>query len=307
MKKLVIITFMMLFALVLIACEEEKDPPIVIEEPVNSSKIYGYEYDLDAINDYELVWSDEFDYEGLPDDTKWGYDVGGHGWGNNELQYYTDSDNAHVSDGKLIIEAFKTDYPSTENRTNTWTSARLVTRNKGDWKWGRIEVRAMVPTGRGTWPAIWMLPTNWRYGQWPNSGEIDIMEHVGYDLNRIHGSIHTEAYNHSIRTQKGGSKTIPTATTEFHVYAVEWLPDQIRFLIDDEVYYTYNPFSLVTEPRNRHWPFDQEFHLLLNIAIGGDWGAAQGIDPTLEYAKMEVDYVRVYQSPTIQNLIRNVG
>ena len=299
--------FMVLFVFVLVACEDEKEPPEVIEDPVNTSKIYGYEYDINAIDDYELVWSDEFDYEGQPDETKWGYDVGGHGWGNNELQYYTDSGNASVSNGKLIIEAFKEDYPSIENRTNTWTSARLVTRNKGDWKWGRIEVRAMVPTGRGTWPAIWMLPTNWQYGQWPNSGEIDIMEHVGYDVNRIHGSIHTEAYNHIIRTQKGGSKTVPTATTEFHVYAIEWLPDQIRFLIDDVVYYTYNPFNFVAEPRNRHWPFDREFHLLLNIAIGGDWGGAQGIDPTLEYAKMEIDYVRVYQSPTIQNLVRNVG
>lgn len=298
MKKVIITLFISLLGISLSACDNTKEPPIY-EEPKEYSKIDGYVYDLESINDYELVWSDEFDYEGLPDDTKWGYDTGDHGWGNNELQNYTNDKNAFVNDGILTIEAIKDD-------AGKWTSARLVTRQKGDWKWGKIEVRAKLPTGRGTWPAIWMLPTNWQYGNWPNSGEIDIMEHVGYDQNRIHASIHTQAYNHKIGTQKGGSKVIPTASEDFHTYAVEWLPDKLIFSIDGEVYYTYDPFKFVSVPKNRHWPFDREFHLLINIAIGGDWGAAQGMDPNLDYAKMEVDFVRVYQSPTIQNLVRKI-
>ncbi|CDR30859.1 Beta-glucanase precursor [Acholeplasma oculi] len=305
MKKLMMFLTLIVLVSTLIACKPEEEP-IVEEPPKTYSKIYGYEYDPEAIDDYELVWSDEFDYEGLPDSTKWNYDVGGHGWGNNELQFYTSTQNASVSNGILTIEARKEDYPSTENKTHSWTSARMVTRNKGDFKWGRIEVSAKLPTGKGTWPAIWMLPTNWSYGDWPNSGEIDIMEHVGYDQNKIHASIHTEAYNHVKGTQKSGQKVIPTASTEFHVYSVEWFPDQMIFSIDGEPYFTFDPFRFVSEPKNRHWPFDRKFHLLLNIAIGGNWGAAQGMDPDLNYAKMEVDYVRIYQSPTIQNLKRNI-
>ena len=299
MKKLIISLFLMLFVIVCVACDQKKEEED--ETPDKEiSKISGYVYDKDNITDYELVWFDEFDYEGLPDDEKWDYDTGSHGWGNNELQNYTNDSNAFVSNGILTIEAIK-------DELGNWTSARLVTRQKGDWKWGKIEVRAKLPTGRGTWPAIWMLPTNWQYGNWPNSGEIDIMEHVGYDQNRVHASIHTQAYNHKIGTQKGGSKIIPTASDAFHTYAVEWFPDQLIFSIDGEVYYTYNPFNFVAVPKNRHWPFDRAFHLLINIAIGGDWGAAQGMDPNLDYAKMEVDFVRVYQSPTIQNLTRNIG
>lgn len=299
MKKTMISLIILMFSLVLIACNNDKKPDEYTPPVVDQSKISGYVYDKDNITDYELVWSDEFDYEGLPDSQKWGYDTGDHGWGNNELQNYTNNENASVKDGILTIEAMK-------DEAGKWTSARMVTRGKGDWKWGKIEVRAKLPTGRGTWPAIWMLPTDWQYGNWPNSGEIDIMEHVGYDQNKVHASIHTQAYNHKIGTQKGGSKTVLTASEAFHTYTVEWFPDQLIFSIDGEVYYTYNPFKHVSVPKNRHWPFDRRFHLLINIAIGGDWGAAQGMDPDLDYAKMEVDYVRVYQSPTIQNIIRNV-
>ncbi|HKK09642.1 MAG TPA: glycoside hydrolase family 16 protein, partial [Bacteroidales bacterium] len=158
-----------------------------------------------------LVWSDEFNKEGAPNPEKWGYDVGGHGWGNNELQNYTDSRaNSFVQDGKLTIKAVKSN--------ESWTSARLVTKGKGDWLYGRIEVKAKLPEGRGTWPAIWMLPTDWAYGGWPSSGEIDIMEHVGYEMGKVHGTIHTEAYNHSIGTQKGGSIEVENVATQFHVY-----------------------------------------------------------------------------------------
>src|SRR5690554_569404 len=140
MKKVIITLFISLLGISLSACDNTKEPP-VYQEPKEYSKIDGYVYDLESINDYELVWSDEFDYEGLPDDTKWGYDTGDHGWGNNELQNYTDDKNAFVNDGILTIEAIKDD-------AGKWTSARLVTRQKGDWKWGKIEVRAKLPTGR---------------------------------------------------------------------------------------------------------------------------------------------------------------
>ena len=145
--------------------------------------------------EYELVWSDEFDYTGLPNSEKWSYDVGGSGWGNNELQYYTENrtENARVENGNLIIEARKESYGG-----NNYTSARLITKSQGDWLYGKIEVRAKLPGGRGAWPAIWMLPTDWAYGGWPSSGEIDIMEYVGYDPGVVHGTVHTESYNHTL-------------------------------------------------------------------------------------------------------------
>lgn len=243
---------------------------------------------VNAQNDcYQLVWSDEFDYSGKPDPAKWGYDVGGNGWGNGEAQYYTDQlDNSFVENGVLTIVAKKETYGG-----NEYTSARLITKNKGDWKYGRVEVMAKIPPGRGSWSAIWMLPTDWEYGGWPESGEIDIMEHVGYDPNRIHGTVHTEAYNHSINTQKGASKVISTSQTEFHLYAIEWFEDKIDFYIDDAKYFTFNNENI----GSAEWPFDKRFHLLLNIAVGGGWGGAQGIDNTIFPTSMEVDYVRVYQ------------
>jgi beta-glucanase (GH16 family) len=234
------------------------------------------------------VWADEFDYNGLPDPNRWGYDVGGNGWGNNELQYYTENrlENARVENGKLIIEARKEPWGN-----NEYTSARLVTRNKGDWKYGRIEAMARLPHGRGTWPAIWMLPTNWVYGSWPKSGEIDIMEYVGYDPGVVHGSIHTEAYNHVMGTQKTDTTLVPDAETNYHLYAIEWDADKIDFYVDNRIYFTF----LNEHKDYKTWPFDQAFHLLLNIAVGGNWGGAQGIDPNIWPQKMWVEYVRVYQ------------
>lgn len=231
-----------------------------------------------------LVWSDEFNEAGAPDEDKWGYDIGGGGWGNEELQNYTDSrTNSFVKDGKLTIKALK--------NSGSWTSARLVTKSKGDWLYGRVEVKAKLPAGKGTWPAIWMLPTNWEYGGWPKSGEIDIMEHVGYEMGKVHGTIHTEAYNHSINTQLGGTTDVENVASEFHVYAIDWTEDEIIWYVDGEEYYrVINPDKTYKE-----WPFDKRFHLILNIAIGGTWGGAQGIDPNLQEATMEIDYVRVYK------------
>jgi beta-glucanase (GH16 family) len=239
-----------------------------------------------------LIWSDEFEYEGAPEPLKWGYDIGGNGWGNNELQNYTNSrENSYIEDGKLFIHAKKVN--------GNWTSARLITKGKGDFLYGRIEISAKLPTGKGTWPAIWTLPTNWEYGGWPNSGEIDIMEHVGYDQNNIHGTVHTGAYNHSKGTQKGASKYISTASSEFHTYAVEWYEEEILFFIDDDHYFTFENEHKTTQ----EWPFDKAQHLLLNIAIGGNWGGAQGIDPNLEEAIMEIEYVRVYNNAPAKPII----
>jgi beta-glucanase (GH16 family) len=242
---------------------------------------------------WRLVWSDEFDYAGLPDPKKWDYDVGGDGWGNKELQFYTArrKENARVEKGRLIIEARKEAWQRRE-----YTSARLVSRGKGDWTYGRFEVRAKLPSGRGTWPAIWMLPTGWTYGGWPNSGEIDIMEHVGFDPDVVHASVHTRAYNHKIQTQKTAQIKIPTSRSEFNVYAVEWTPQEIRGFVNNQLYFTFRNERLTNAQADyQQWPFDKPFHLLLNLAVGGTWGGQQGVDPAIWPQRLEIDYVRVYQ------------
>lgn len=273
------------------------DPDSINHVPAAQVKAVGYEYDYDALT-YELVWSDEFDYEGKPDTTKWGYDTGGSGWGNNELQYYTAGENVEVKDGYCVITARKEDY-----KNSSYTSTRMVSRNKGDWLYGKIEVCAKLPVGKGTWPAIWMLPTDYRYGSWPASGEIDIMEHVGYDQDNIHGSIHTQSYYHKINTQKTATKKVSGVSEEFHVYSLEWLPDQIIIYIDDVEYFRFKPTKYKAEPTFKEWPFDKRMHLLINLAIGGDWGGARGIDESIFPQEFVIDYVRVYQSPEINELI----
>lgn len=238
---------------------------------------------------WEQVWGDEFDGQGLPDGSKWTYETGGDGWGNQEQQFYTreDTDNARVENGTLIIEARKESVQG-----SAYTSARLNSRES--WTYGRVEVRAKVPAGRGTWPAIWMLADNDTYGDqyWPDNGEIDIMEHVGYDEGVIHGTIHTKAFNHIEGTDKGSSRTIPTATSEFHTYALEWTPREIRVSVDGQTYFT---FQNREQYGWQEWPFDQPFHLLLNVAVGGTWGGAEGIDDSVFPERMVLDYVRVYK------------
>lgn len=238
---------------------------------------------------WTLVWSDEFDYTGSLDSTKWGYDIGGHGWGNNELQYYTSEMlNVRVENGKMIIEAKRHEGSQPE-----YSSARVVSRGKGDWTYGRFEIRADIPSGRGTWPAIWMLPTEWTYGNggWPDNGEIDIMEHVGYNPNIIHASLHSKAYNWPSNTQKTATINIPNAQTNFHTYVLEWSPEKIEIYVDSIKYFTSENENLGWEK----WPFDKDFHLILNIAVGGNWGGAQGIDTTIFPQRMEIDYVKVYK------------
>lgn len=244
-----------------------------------------------ASKEMKLVWSDEFNYNGLPDSTKWSYDTVGNatGWGNNEVQYYTKArlKNSEVKDGFLNIYAIKEDYQGFK-----YTSARLITKSKGDWLYGRVEVRAKLPEGRGMWPAIWMLPTDWVYGGWPASGEIDIMENVGCDPYVIVASAHTASYNHVLGTQKNNKMTIADCYTNFHVYALEWGTSEYRVYIDDILYFTFKNEGA----GYKVWPFDKRFHLLLNIAVGGNWGGQRGIDETIFPRSLVVDYVRVYQA-----------
>jgi len=184
-----------------------------------------------------MPWYGQFDYTGLPAASKWTCEEGGSGWGNNELQYYTmnRSQNARIENGILIIEALKESFNGRD-----YTSARLTSNGKGDWLYGRFEIRAKLPGGKGTWPAIWMLPTDWAYGNWPSSGEIDIMEHVGYDPTHIFGTAHTDVYNSPMGTQKGSSVAGSDWETAFHVYTIEWSPAKIDFIVDDNRYYTFD-------------------------------------------------------------------
>ena len=238
--------------------------------------------------DYRLVWSDEFDRDGAPDPTRWAYDVGGGGWGNNEQQFYTDDrrENARVEDGHLVIEARREAWQS-----RPYTSARLVTRGRGDWVYGRIEVRAQLPVGRGSWPAIWTLGSSTPF-RWPDDGEIDIMEHVGFDPGVVHASIQTGRYNHVDRTQRTMQTVVPDVSTGFHLYRTEWTADRIETSVDGRVF-----FSFAREPEGGRgsWPFDRPQHLLLNVAVGGDWGGLQGVDDGSLPYRLLVDHVRVYQ------------
>lgn len=240
-----------------------------------------------------LVWADEFDYEGAPDSSKWGYHLGDGcpnlcGFGNNELQYYSDRpENVKVEDGKLIITALKDSF-----ETRDYSSTKLITKGKGDFKYGRILVKAKLPKGVGTWPAIWMLPTLDRGLNWPMDGEIDIMEHVGYDQNKIHGTIHTKVYNHVVGTQKSGTVRVENASETFHEYGIEWTPTYIDWSVDGTSYYKLpNDFESTEE-----WPFDlTPFYIILNLAVGGNWGGAQGVDDSVWPQTLEVEYVRVFQ------------
>lgn len=228
----------------------------------------------------KLVWNEEFNYKGLPDSSKWNYDVGGHGWGNNELQYYTlmDTLNAKVENGFLKIIARKQ-----KKEKNEYTSARLLTRNKFDFKYGRIEARAKIPAAVGTWPAIWMLGNNISTVRWPDCGEIDIMEHRGMELNKIFGTLHYPG--HAGGNANGNTLVISTATTAFHNYVTEWDATEIKFYVDNQLYHTV--------ANNDSIPFNHNFFILLNMAIGGNF--AGKVDPLFSSDVMEIDYVRVYQ------------
>lgn len=250
---------------------------------------------------WELVWSDEFDRAGKPDATKWSYERGY--VRNHEAQYYTDRlENAHVTDGMLVIAARRERVKNEQHKkgsdnwrfrpeSSTYTSASLHTSGTASWTYGRVEVRAKLPTGRGVWPAIWMLGTNIDDVGWPACGEMDLMEFVGFEPDRIHANIHVQAYNHAAGTGKGASIERAGVSADFHTYRLDWYPDRLEFYCDDEKYFTFHKES----DESRVWPFDQPQYLILNLAVGGAWGGKQGIDDAIFPAKYYIDYVRVYQ------------
>ncbi len=226
-----------------------------------------------------LIWSDEFNTAGAPDPSKWGYDIGAGGWGNSELQYYTNRvDNVLVSNGTLKIIAKKEAYSG-----SNYTSARLLSKGKFSFQYGKVEVSAKLPAGAGSWPAIWMLGDNFATAGWPTCGEIDIMEQKGSDMNRIYSTLHY--LGHSGSGGIGSSFLINNVTTEFHKYGLIWSSASLQFLVDDVVYYTFVNSTSV--------PFNQNFFMILNLALGGTFGGT--VDPAFNSALMEVDYVRVYQ------------
>ncbi len=237
---------------------------------------------------YELVWNDEFSNAAV-DATKWEFEVNGQGGGNNELQYYTDRpDNTQIVDGKLQIIAREEVFTGTDG-TRNYTSSRLRTAGLAEWTYGRIEASIKIPEGQGMWPAFWMLPTDYAYGIWPQSGEIDIMENVGFEPDIVHGTIHYGPLWPNNKST-GSSTSVPNSASAFHTYAIEWEENEIRWYVDDVLYSTRVPSDLSPD----FWPFDQDFHIILNVAVGGAWPGPP--DNTTVFPQvMEVDYVRVYK------------
>ena len=254
---------------------------------------------------WELVWSDEFDRDGPIDGDKWSIDEWPARVVNDEDQAYTAREkNLRVENGHLVIEAHKEAYGNAE-----YTSGRVHSQGKADFLYGRFEARAILPRGKGTWAAIWMLPSDpFRYATmcqegdtwqgsetcdaWPNSGEIDILEHVGYEMGHVHGTVHNRAYYWINWEQRKGRILLDDVDQRWHVYALEWSPDRIDVFVDDTLYFTY-----VNENNGwESWPYDHPFHLILNLAVGGAWGrAGGGIDDEIFPQRMLVDYVRVYR------------
>jgi len=233
---------------------------------------------------WDLVWSEEFEYRGEPNPQIWDYELGF--IRNKELQYYTNKPhNVIVEDGICVINALL-------EGEDSITSASINTLGKKDFLYGRIEVRAKIPSALGTWPAIWMLGTNRSELGWPACGEIDIMEHVGYDSDRIHANVHTGAYNHSIGTNKGNQIEVTEPWADFHLYAVEWFGDHMDFFMDDSLYFSFKNDGT---GNNDTWPFDKPHYLLINLAYGGTWGGQQGVDTKELPLQYEIDYVRYYK------------
>ena len=249
---------------------------------------------VEIVGGWVPTWCEEFNYEGAVNPMKWRHQTGGGGYGNNELQNYTSRpENAYVDGNKLIITALREDYGSED-----YTSAKIWTQGVKNWKYGKFEIRAKVPAGVGTWPAFWMMPKSSVYGGWPASGEIDILEHTANfgGLNKSVGSIHTTAYNHKIGTQISYSKYNSTLSTEFHTYAIVWNEFSIAWFLDDVQYgkTTFNPLKETSLTKvSDAWPFDQEFYLIINLAMGGAMGGT--VDPNFVSDTFEIDYVRVYQ------------
>ena len=285
--------YLLYLLLILFSCNEEQSK-------------YTDQGDISTLSEnWELLWSDEFNDEEL-DLTKWNKLKWKPGWVNNELQAYTDRDtNIFLENGHLVLQGnIEPGYSGTDyvgnNYVADYTSGRVNTDDKFSTTYGRFDIKAKLPAGKGSWPAIWMLGESISSIGWPQCGEIDIMEHVGYDQGLVHGSIHTQDYNHMYGTQKSGSKYVDDVTDAFHVYSLEWSPFYLRYLIDNE------PFFFVYNDSNGDfgkWPFNDPHYLILNLAIGGDWGGVQGVSASAFPMKMYIDYVRVYKKSDTYNYV----
>jgi beta-glucanase (GH16 family) len=252
---------------------------VVVIASNSSGKTISKSISVTVVVELSLVWSDEFNTDGIPDPSKWGYDLGAGGWGNSEMENYTNrKENAMVSNGTLKIIAQKENYSG-----SSYTSARLLTKDKYSFTFGKVEVKAKLPAGLGTWPAVWMLGNNISSIGWPACGEIDIVEHRGSELNKIFGTLHYTG--RSGGNADGNTKVISNATTEFHIYTLEWTPNSINISVDNQVYHSvFNSSAL---------PFNRDFFLIMNLAMGGTFAGA--IDPAFTSATLEIDYIRVYR------------
>ena len=237
--------------------------------------------DIKAPDGYKLVWHDEFDGKTLGSD--WTHEIQNAGWVNNELQYYVnDGKVTSLSDGELSITCYKND-------AGRVCSGRIYACRNTGWKYGWIEARIMLPKGRGTWPAFWMMPVN--FNKWPEDGENDIMEEVGYNPNYVSSTIHCNGYNNGGTAKEHKEKYLANAEGGWHTYACEWTEDYMAYYIDGEKYFTYTPDNKT----KTYWPFNAPFYVILNLAWGGSWGGQKGVDETALPATMKVDYVRVFQ------------
>ncbi len=246
---------------------------------------------LIAQNNYKLVWSDEFNQGTKPDSTKWVYETGKHGWGNHELENYTAGDNCYISEGTLKIVAR---HDGAGQQAGDYSSTRMTGIQK--FTYGKFEIRAKIPEnkGNGLWPAIWMLGDTRKYG-WPGSGELDIMENVSYAPDTVYFTIHCKAHNHRNGTQiSSGGIMVADLDKEFHTYGLIWTPDQLKFYLDNEENVTL-VYNKPKDANQDNWPFDKPFYMILNLAVGGDWGGKLGVNDNNFPAIFEIDYVRIYQ------------
>jgi beta-glucanase (GH16 family) len=277
-------TILLLLIFAALACKDKQAPDT--DNAVKPGTATQQPSPPDAYS--QLVWSDEFDGSQI-DLTKWQHEVNDKGGGNNELQYYTaEPRNSYIENGNLVIEAIKEDY-----KTRKYTSARLNTKGKTDWLFGKIEVRAKLPKGQGIWPAIWMLPTDEEFGGWPKSGEIDIMEIVGHQPNTLHGTVHYGP-DWPNNQHKGASYVLSSGdfSDNFHVFSIIWEKNLIRWYMDGTQYFSIKPEDL----KPHIYPFNAKFHMILNLAVGGNWPGNPD-ETTVFPQKMLVDYVRVYKKP----------
>ncbi len=241
---------------------------------------------------YHLIWADEFNTDGPPDPKNWSFDTQANRerWWHDEAQYYSANrpENARVENGHLVIEARHEDMSDMpDSGGQNYSSARLQSKGKAEWTYGFFDIRAKLPCGVGQWPAIWMIGD----GQWPQTGEIDIMEEIGFEPTTIYGTLHS-TYSESAHVHQGSKLDIPTLCTAFHNYQADWTPQGLTLLVDGKAYYHLDRPANSDEA---HYPFTTPEFMLLNVAVGGGWGGQHGIDNAALPAQMQVDYVRVYQ------------